>query len=187
LITELKKLDDAFKSQDPEAIAELSSKLPLIITEVANSMQDLKKKMQTADSLIPVTYKDKDGNVLSEENARWTTRNYKKDKSLISSLYDQLPKQFKDEIPVGKRINKPLNSFTWYNNYSPSDIVIKSGVYNITKDLLAKNIRSYFDDEATEYLMEGFDAFLDNLKKSYIRAGYFSASKLSKCFSERIS
>lgn len=170
LINQLTTIDKAFQSQDPDTIAQLVGSVPSTIAQVTKDMDNLSKKMQLADSVIPVSYIDENGKELSGNNISWMTSGYKKNKDLIESMWEQLPESFKT-IPIGQRINKPITNFEWFSQYNPSQIVISDDVRKYTKLELKKAlVRGNLESDIADFIIEnGFDIFIENLKVSIIK------------------
>lgn len=173
LIKRLQQLDQSFKGQDPDTVAKLVGEIPGVISQVTKDMNRLSRKMRAADAVIPITYVDEEGKELSTDNTRWVAKNYKQNRELIEELWNNLPKEMRDEIPIGKIINQPISNYSWYKNYNPSDIIFSSTVIdNIKKRLSESLLRSGFDSEAVSKILEnGFKDFIINLRKAILEQG----------------
>lgn len=181
LIRQLGELDKAFKGQDSEAVARLVGQIPGAISQVTGDLRKLKTQMNAADAAIPEVFIDESGRELSRDNLRWLTQGYKQNKQLVQQLLDLLPEQFRNEIQVGKRINVPMSSLSWYGNYSPSDISISQNVYNQTKDILIGNLkrRGLSDNFINNIIQRGYDDFINSLKSSILQDGILLQANLS--------
>lgn len=170
LIKQLTEMDTAFKSQDPDAIAQLVGSVPGTIARVTRDMGNLSKEMRAADATIPVTYVDEEGNEVSGDNLSWTTSGYQKDRKVVEKLWEQLPEQFQ-QIPIGRRVNQPITDFEWFSNYDPSQVFISTRVYEDTKAEVQKALeRGKVEPELAELIiMYGFDDFIENLKVAIIQ------------------
>jgi hypothetical protein len=165
LINQLTEMDKAFKSQDPDTIAQLVGTVPATIAQVTRDMGNLSKEMRAADAAIPVTYIDESGNEISGDNLSWMTSGYQKDKNLINKMWEQLPAQFQ-QIPIGQRVNQPITDFEWFANYDPSQIYISNSVYEDTKAEMRKALeRGHLEPDVADLVITyGFDDFIENLK-----------------------
>jgi hypothetical protein len=113
---------------------------------------------------------DEKGRELSGNNLGNVTKGYTKNRELVEQLWAQLPQQFRDEVPIGKRINQPITNFTWFKNYTPSDVVFTPDVRAMTKKLLFDKLAQYFDAETLKAIEPGYDRFLDNLKEAILNS-----------------
>lgn len=170
LIQQLTEMDKAFKSQDPDTIAQLVGQVPGTIARVTRDMGNLSKEMRAADATIPVTYVDEEGKEISGDNLSWMTSGYQKNKSLVEKMREQLPEQFQ-EIPIGRRINQPITDYVWFSNYDPSQIYISNTVYADTKAEMRKALeRGNLEKEIADLvLIYGFDDFIENLKVAILQ------------------
>lgn len=177
LINKLRELDKAFGSQDPDSVARLVGEIPSVITNVTKDMKDLNTKMRIADSLIPTSYVDEEGNELSskDDNVRQVQKGYKKNKELVDKLYSLLPYEYKAEIPVGQVINKPISSFAWFKQFGPADIIFSPSVRDVTRKLLVESlVRTGIDQKAIETFVvtdENYNRFLENLATAVLNQG----------------
>ncbi len=170
LINQLTEMDKAFKSQDPDTIAQLVGTVPATIAQVTRDMGNLSKEMRAADAAIPVTYIDESGNEISGDNISWMTSGYQKDKNLINKMWEQLPAQFQ-QIPIGQRVNQPITDFEWFANYNPSQIYISNSVYEDTKAEMRKALeRGHLEPDIADIVITyGFDDFIENLKVAILQ------------------
>lgn len=170
LIQQLTEMDKAFKSQDPDTIAQLVGTVPAIIAQVTRDMGNLSKEMRAADATIPITYIDENGNEISGNNLSWMTSGYQKDKKLIEKMWEQLPEQFQ-KIPIGRRVNQPITDFEWFANYNPSQIYISNTVYEDAKSEMRKALeRGHLEPDVADLVITyGFDDFIENLKVSILQ------------------
>jgi hypothetical protein len=170
LIKQLTEMDKAFKSQNPDAIAQLVGTIPGTIAQVTRDMGNLSKEMRAADATIPVTYVDENGKEISGDNLSWMTSGYQKDKNLIDQMWNQLPEQFQ-KIPIGPRINQPITDFEWFANYNPSQIYISNTVYEDTKSEMRKALeRGHLESDISDLIITyGFDDFIENLKVAILQ------------------
>ena len=168
LISELKEFDTAIQNHDPDTVAQLVGTIPGTIAQVTKDMSVLQQKLKAADMVIPTTYVDQDGKEIAAENLSWVQKGYKKDRALMEKLWEALPEKFRDEIPVGKAINKPLSSFAWYQDYTPEDISISQTVYTNLKASLMGGTKSL---KIKKQIAQGFDEFINNLKRTIFENG----------------
>jgi hypothetical protein len=170
LIQQLTEMDKAFKSQDPNTIAQLVGTIPSIIAQVTRDMDNLSKEMRAADATIPVTYVDENGQDISGDNLSWMTSGYQKDRKLVEKMWEQLPEQFQ-RIPIGRRINQPITDFEWFANYNPSQIYISNTIYSDTKSEMRKALeRGHLEPDIIDLVINyGFDDFIENLKVAILQ------------------
>ena len=168
LINQLKQFENAVQSQSADEAARIVTEVQSTLSSVVNDMRNLKSKLKAVDVIVPSTYVDENGKELSGNNLGNVTRGYSKNRELIENLWEQLPVQFREEIPIGKRINQPITNFSWFKNYSPSDIVFTNDVRSMTKRLLFQKLSQYFDESTLKTIEQGYDVFLDNLKTAIL-------------------
>jgi len=164
LIDQLKQFENAVQSHSADDAARIVNDIQGSLTNVVRDMKDLKTKLKAVDVVIPTSYVDEEGKEISGRNLGYVTKGYKKNRALIEELWELLPEQFRNEIPIGKRINQPISNFGWYHNYDPHDVVFKPDVQRMTKDILFKGLADYFDAETIATFDSGYAEFLDNLK-----------------------
>lgn len=177
LISELKEFDTAIQNHDPDTVAQLVGRIPGTIAQVTKDMATLQQKLKAADMVIPTTYVDQEGNEIAPENLSWVQKGYKKDRALMEKLWEALPEKFRDEIPIGKTINKPLSSFGWYQDYRPEDISISQTVYANLKVALLQGTKSL---KINKHILRGFDDFINNLKTTIIEKGILANVRFPK-------
>lgn len=176
LIGQLSEMDKAFKSQDPETVAQLVGQVPGTIARVTRDMGKLSKEMRAADAMIPVSYVDDKGHELSPGSAEWVTKGYGKNKELVQKLWERLPEEYRNEIPVGQPINRPMSDFSWFARYDPSQIIISENVIHKTREeqfrhgLELANPRLY-DEQIDEIIDYSYNDFLENLKVAILNDG----------------
>lgn len=174
LISSLQQLDKAFKSQDPDSVARLSSQLPTTITLVTDKMGKFRRKVRDVDALVPVSYIDENGHKLSKRDLEWTTKGYDSNQELMKALWDRLPQEFKDQVPIRKNVEIQITSIPWFRKYSPNNIRVSSTVRNILAINLAKIFTQYFPvDKAREIVANGIEPFIENLKDSILNNSIF--------------
>jgi hypothetical protein len=154
-------LDTAIKGHDANAVDKIiSTELPSVIRSGLKDIVEIRNTMLTHTT----EHVGKGGETLSGGNLGWVTKDYQKDKSLVEKLWEMLPEEFRNEIPVGKRINQPISNFSWYKRYSPENIVFSTAV----KDNIWKGLSRLFDPKVIEYLKPGFEQFLQNLQNAIL-------------------
>src|SRR5690606_9144634 len=174
LIRNLQDLEKAFKSQDPDTVARLSGQMPTTITNVTDKMGKFRRKVQDVDALIPVSYVDENGHNLSKRDLEWTTKGYGQSQELMKALWDLLPDDFKEQVPIRKNVEVPITSIPWFRKYSPNNIRESSTVKNILAVNLAKMFSKYFTTEQSKQLVvSGIDEFINNLKYSILNDSIF--------------
>lgn len=169
LIKQLQELDKAFKSQNPDVVAQLVGQVPGTIARVTQDMGSLSKEMRAADAMIPVTYVDDKGQEVASGTLDWTSKGYRQNKDLVQKLWEQLPEEFR-EIPVGQRVNRPITDFSWFSRYDPSNISVSPKVYAQTQEQLKQGLRrGQIPEEEIDSIIEyGFDDFMENLKTAIL-------------------
>ena len=156
-----KRLDEAVRSQDAETVDRITSEvLPTLLSDSVRKIETLRDSMLEHQE----EYVGSSGDTLAGKNLRWVAKNYQKDKTLVQKLWEQLPEDFKSEIPVGKRINQPISMFSWYRKYGPENISISGNV----KESIWRNLGRLFDAHMLEYMAPYYDQFLENLKFSIL-------------------
>lgn len=170
LIDQLSEIDKGFKNQDPETVARLVNTIPGTIAQVTSGMGDLSQKMRAIESSVPVSYIDDKGNELSGDNLSWVRSGYKKNKELLKKLWDMLPVEFRNEVPVAQRVGRPINEFQWYQKFSPDQINISPAVKtDIEKQFRSGLEAAQFPPMVIDWIVQvGFDDFLVNLKNKLI-------------------
>lgn len=170
LIGQLTTIEKAFKSQDPDTVAKLVGTVPATIAQVTKDMNILNQRMQAADSAIPVSYIDENGQELSGGNLSWMTSGYKKNKELVQKMIELLPEQFQ-QIPIGQKINKPITDFEWFAQYEPYQVIISNEVARYAQLELKKAlVRGNIEPEIADNIIEnGFVKFIENLKVAIIK------------------
>lgn len=154
-------LDTAIKGHDAQTVDKIiSTELPAVIRSGLKDIAEIRNTMLTHT----IDHVGKGGETLSGGNLGWVAKDYQKDKSLVEKLWENLPEEFRNEIPVGKRINQPISSFSWYKRYSPENIVFSAAV----KDNIWKGLAKLFEPKVLEYLTPGFDQFLKNLQNAIL-------------------
>ncbi len=169
LIKELQELDKAFKSQNPDVVAQLVGQVPGTIARVTRDMGHLSKEMRAADAMIPVTYVDEKGQEVASGTLDWTSQGYRQNKDVVQKLWEQLPTEFK-EIPIGQKVNRPITDFSWFSRYDPSNITVSSKVYNQTQEQFRQGLRrAQIPEEEIDSIIEsGFNDFMENLKNAVL-------------------
>ena len=156
-----KRLDEAVRSQDSEVVDRITSEvLPALLSDSVKKIETLRDSMLEHQQ----DYVSPSGDTLAGNNLRWVAKNYNKDKTLVQKLWEQLPEDFRSEIPVGKRINQPISNFSWYRNYGPENITISGNV----KENIWRNLGRLFDSHMLEYMAPYYNQFLENLKFSIL-------------------
>lgn len=174
LISALQSLDKAFKSQDPDSVARISAQLPVTITSVTDKMQKFRRKVRDIDALIPVSYIDENGHRLSKRDLEWTTKGYDANQELMKALWDRLPQEFKDQIPIRTNVEMPITSIPWFRKYSPNNIRVSGTVRRILAVNLAKIFAQFFPvEKAREIVANGLDPFIENLKHAILNNSIF--------------
>jgi hypothetical protein len=156
-----KKLDEAVRSQDAETVDRITSEvLPTLLSDSVKRIENLRDSMLEHQE----EYVGKGGNTLAGKNLRWVAKDYHKDKTLIQKLWEQLPEDFRSEVPVGRRINQPISMFSWYQKYGPENISISTSV----KEAIWRNLGRLFDASMLDYMAQYYNQFLENLKFSIL-------------------
>lgn len=166
LIGQLSEIDKGFKNQDPETVSRLVNTIPGTIAQVTSGMDDLSQKMRAIESSVPVSYMDDKGNELSGDNLSWVRSGYRKNKELLQKLWDMLPPEFRNEVPVAQRVGRPINEFAWYQKFSPDQVVFSNSVLgdieNQFRDALKK--AGFPQVEIDRVVQTGFGDFINNLQ-----------------------
>lgn len=150
-------LQKAIQSHDAEAVDRITSdELPRLLTKSVKELSELRDNMLSHET----EYVGKGGEILSGNNLGWVAKNYQKEQTLVEKLWDSLPVEFRSEIPVGKRINQPINSFSWYKQYNSEDIRITENV----KQNLWNSFTKTFNSDVIARMQPGYEQFLDNLR-----------------------
>jgi hypothetical protein len=156
-----KRLDEAVRSQDAEAVDRITSEvLPSLLSDSVRKIETLRDAMLEHQE----EYVGKGGNTLAGKNLRWVAKDYHKDKTLVQKLWEQLPEEFRSEVPIGRRINQPISMFSWYRKYGPENISISTNV----KETIWRNLGRLFDASMLDYMAPYYNQFLENLKFSIL-------------------
>lgn len=155
----LKRLDTSIRSQDSEAVDRIvSHELPEILSNTVQKADVLR------DTMLLHTTPEKRNNKdepIAGEDLRWVSKDYKKDKSLVETLWEKLPEEFRNEVPVGRQIGQPITNFSWYNSYSPQDINISNTVKSRTQTELINKLSESGVDNLE---LADWEQFFENLK-----------------------
>ena len=115
-----KRLETAINGHDSATFDAITShELPQLLSQTVEKAEALRDTMLSHS--IPERRNDKDEPIAGED-LRWVSKNYKKDKSLVETLWEKLPEEFRKEVPVGRQISQPITNFAWYNSYNSQDI-----------------------------------------------------------------
>jgi len=173
MISQFTDLDKAIHSQDIKTVTQLVEQVPSTIYSVIKSIEPLQKTIQDVKQAVPVAYVDEKGNELSTADLRRVTKEYKKNKELVQTLLNILPEEIKNEIPIGKNINRPISEFSWFNKYSPEDITTKPIVKETAKNLLVKSFQEagLYNQQIYNIINQGFSSFIYNLYKAILERG----------------
>jgi hypothetical protein len=122
----LKRLDTAVRSQDSDTVERITTvELPDILSKSVQKAESLRDTMLSHTS---PEWRSEQGEPIAGEDLRWVSKDYRKDKSLVEKLWEKLPEEFRNEIPVGRYIGQPITNFSWYKHYGPQDISMTDNV-----------------------------------------------------------
>jgi len=163
-----KRLDTAVRSQDSAAVDRITShELPALLSETVQKADTLRETMlsHTAPERV-----NESGDPIAGENLRWVSKDYKKDKSLVEELWEKLPEEFRNEVPVGRQIGQPITNFAWYNAYKPDEINISGNVKAKAQTTLTQ--RLYESGVSEDQLAHAdWNQFFENLKGAILSDG----------------
>jgi hypothetical protein len=170
LIQQLQQFENAAQSQSADEAARVATQLPGVLAEIIKEMRELRKKVQSVDSTVPVTYVNSEtGEELTDEQRRWVAKSYKKNKELLAEMWEALPPMFRSEIPIGKPIRRQISDFAWYREHKPENVDISETVKSrLKQDLFGILRKEGFGDDAIEILETSYPYFLDNLKEAMV-------------------
>lgn len=158
LLQSLKRLDDAFKSQDPDVVAQLAGELPEVITKVTRHLSNLSKDLHSADKLIPTS--------LVEKPIAKLYKDFQKDLTVLEKLKSQLPKDL--DVPISTNIKQPITNFKWFSRFSKSDIYVSDTVKETIKRTILKQLTSTINGldkvVAEDIVNAGIDEFVNIIK-----------------------
>jgi len=163
LITRLKELDGAFKSQDPEEVSRILSDVQAAINKVDSGVDNLKKKINKYEDSVSKAvsdrgYQGEDTAGDAEQRAQW----------------EMLPEQFRNQIKVNVPMNIPIMQTDWYGqNYSTDNVTVASQSKPFMKKVLVRELtrqlQEYLTASDIEQLVElGFEGFVENLRQSIL-------------------
>lgn len=163
-----KRLDTAVRSQDSATVDRITShELPALMSETVQKADTLRDTMLSHTA--PERRNDRD-EPIAGENLRWVSKDYKRDKSLVEELWEKLPEEFRNEVPVGRQIGQPITNFAWYNSYKPQDITISGTVMSRAKtDLMRRLSESGANED--QLARADWVQFFVNLKEAILSDG----------------
>jgi hypothetical protein len=170
LISNLRELENAFSSQDPEAVARLVSETPTLITGVTSGLGDLNKSMRAVDRIIPTSYVDQDGHVVWREDVTRVQQGYKSNSAIIRKLQEQLNPLVR-KIPISGSINANVQDFEWFRTYSPNDVVISSGMIRVLRIKVVEALHRRLNiplDECQDLFDQNVNELVKNLKSAVL-------------------
>jgi hypothetical protein len=89
---------------------------------------------------------------------------------LVEELWEKLPDEFRNEVPVGRQISQPITNFAWYNSYNPQDITISGTVKSrVQTELIRRLSESGISEE--RLARADWNQFFDNLKEAILSDG----------------
>ena len=161
----VEQFGSAVQANDAPQVARLVPALQQATANFAHGLNEMKKKLEAVDVVIPKTYVDSEGNELSGDNHRYVNKGYRKNRELVETLWSNLPQEFRDEVPIGKPSGAPLSSFSWYKQFSPFDVKFSDEVKARTKMKLLQAVSKYLKPEDVE---AGYEIFIKNLQKAIL-------------------
>jgi hypothetical protein len=180
LITNLNALENGFKDQDPDAVAQLVGPIRSILPRVMSEISKFNKSIKDTDNAVPsetVTPKPQQEAEKGGKFIRTVTREQANDPEVLKQLISQLDKNF--DVPIRDGIYKKLTDFNWYKSYKKIEIStdVKRNIWDrvetaLLNSPLASNISR---EDAVEILNYGFSTMIENLEKSILNFGIINS------------
>ncbi len=164
----LKRLDTAVRGQDSEAVDRITTvELPDILSKSVQKAESLRETMLSHTS---PAWKSEQGEPIAGEDLRWVSKNYRRDKGLVEKLWEKLPEEFRNEIPVGRYIGQPITNFSWYRHYSPPDISMTETVKARAKEKISgKLLEAGITNDQLD--LADWGQFFESLQEAILSSG----------------
>lgn len=156
LLKNLNDLDNAFKNQDPDNVANLISYTPTLIAQVSQELNSMSSSIVAADTAAQQYQKS---------NISRVQKGYTENKDTVSQLISQLPEELDIKPLIGQFINQPISKFNWFKQFSPEDISFSQNIIlNIKKQILSLLTKHVSEQQANEFLNNKLDQIIEQLK-----------------------
>jgi hypothetical protein len=110
LVEEIERLQFAIDNTDTVLYTESLLKIQALLKNLSSVVDDFKDA--TTDALE------------IQEYIKYVQPGFKKNKEVFEKLRKQLPEEL--DVPIERKINKPLKSFSWFANLATNNIVIRA-------------------------------------------------------------
>ena len=102
-------LESSIADSDIPSLGDNVEKLRATIPQLDEKLEELEGIADETSKQVPVGIVDSQGNVYTEEEyIQNVQRGYRQDKPLLERLFNQLPDEVKQEIPIGRKVNIPI-------------------------------------------------------------------------------
>lgn len=156
-------LNKALSNTDPEGFGKALEQVKPLISELSTKLQDMDDKASDVISGAPVqAVVDENGRMVQVDKVQKLETGWHKDKDNFNKLKSFLPQSL--DVPISRNINKPMNSFSWFQQFSPQEIRISQNAQTwIMEAVLGAVSQFLFDaDVNAEYINSVFKHIKDN-------------------------
>lgn len=170
LSREVKDLNKAIESSDPEAFGKSIERLIPLVSELSEKLSEIDSIANKVLSDTPAEkVVDREGNLIDPSKyITHVSKDSLKEEGVIKTLHDQLPKDL--DVPVSYRILAPVKNFEWFKKFSESDVSISpytlGRVVDKIKELLFN--REILTDGVDKAIDSGRDVISESLKKNIL-------------------